>query len=62
MRWGLLLIVLGAGGCTRPNDEYHPPFLELRGYDSPGQADEPDGGPISAQPVDTTDDPSKPVD
>jgi hypothetical protein len=62
MRWGLLLILLGAGGCTRPNDEYHPPFLELRGYNSPEQEDQPDAGPIPAQAVDTNEDPSKPVD
>ncbi len=63
MRWGLLsLVLLGPVGCTRPNDEYHPPFLELRGFQSPETADEPDGGPIPVQPAQAADDPGKPVD
>jgi hypothetical protein len=63
MRWGLVaLILLGAVACTRPNDEYHPPFLELRGYQTPETPDGPDAGPIPVQPVDPTEDPGKPVD
>ena len=63
MRWGLLsLILLGGAGCTRPNDEFHPPFLELRGYESPETADEPDAGPIPVQTVQGSQDPGKPVD
>ncbi len=58
-----LALLLGAAGCTRPNDEFESPFLSHRGVSAPGQPpeDDPDGG-LPVYPVDTPDNPGKPVD
>jgi hypothetical protein len=67
MRWVLALsMLLSLGGCTRPNDEYDTPFLQLRSgnksFDKP--MDAPDGGAdeIEVVPVDDPGQPGRPVD
>jgi hypothetical protein len=63
MRWGLLSLILLAGGCGTPVDDSPPPFLLLRHHHADTKDDDaPDGGAIPAQTIGDKGDPGQPID